>query len=57
MDSTIPADLLKLKTRLEAWRAAIKNAWRAIVGQIWRCAEKRKAARREPLYYFGFPAI
>jgi hypothetical protein len=26
MDSTVPADLLKLKARLEAWRAARKCA-------------------------------
>ena len=38
MDSTIPADLLKLKTRLEAWRATRKYARQPIPDEFRQAA-------------------
>jgi hypothetical protein len=34
MDSTVPADLLKLKARLEAWRSTRKYARQRIAGGL-----------------------
>ena len=38
MDSTLPADLLKLKARLEAWRATRKYARQPIPDEIRQAA-------------------
>jgi hypothetical protein len=46
MDSTIPADLLKLKARLEAWRATRKYARQPIPDEFRQAAAKM--AERHP---------
>jgi hypothetical protein len=38
MDSTVPADLLKLKTRLEAWRATRRYARQPILDEFRQVA-------------------
>ena len=40
MDSTVPADLLKLKARLEAWRAARKYARQPIPDEFRQAASE-----------------
>jgi len=47
MDSTIPADLLKLKTRLEAWRATRRYARQPIPDEF-RQAAAEMAGRYSP---------
>ena len=47
MDSTVPADLLKLKGRLEAWRAARKYARQPIPDEF-RQAAAEMAGRYSP---------
>ncbi len=47
MDSTIPADLLKLKARLDAWRAARKHARQPIPDEF-RQAAVEMAKRYSP---------
>jgi len=47
MDSTVPADLLKLKTRLEAWRATRRYARQPIPDEF-RQAAAEMAGRYSP---------
>jgi len=47
MDSTVPADLLKLKDRLEAWRAARKYSRQPIPSEF-RQAAAEMAGRYSP---------
>jgi hypothetical protein len=47
MDSTVPADLLKLKTRLEAWRATRKYARQPIPDEFRQAAAEM--TERHPL--------
>jgi hypothetical protein len=47
MDSTVPANLLKLKTRLEAWRATRRYARQPIPGEF-RHAAAEMAGRYSP---------
>ena len=47
MDSTIPADLLKLKTRLEAWRATRRYARQPIPDEFRQAAAEM--TERHPL--------
>jgi hypothetical protein len=47
MDSTVPADLLKLKDRLEAWRAARKYSRQPIPDEFRRAAAEM-AGRYSP---------
>jgi len=47
MDSTVPADLLKLKTRLEAWRAKRKHTRQPIPAEL-RQAVVAMAERYSP---------
>jgi hypothetical protein len=47
MDSTVPADLLKLKTRLEAWRATRRYARQPIPNEF-RQAAAEMAGRYSP---------
>jgi hypothetical protein len=47
MDSTVPADLLKLKARLEAWRATRKYARHPIPDEF-RQAAAEMAGRYSP---------
>jgi hypothetical protein len=52
MDSTVPADLLKLKARLEAWRAARKYARHPIPDEF-RQAAAEMAGRYSPAFVRG----
>jgi hypothetical protein len=47
MDSTIPADLLKLKARLEAWRATRRYA-RQPIPEEFRQAAAEMTERHSP---------
>jgi hypothetical protein len=47
MGSTVPADLFKLKTRLEAWRATRKYA-RQLIPDEFRQAAAEMAGRYSP---------
>ncbi len=47
MDSTLPADLLKLKTRLEAWRATRRYARQPIPDEFRQAAAEM--TERHPL--------
>src|SRR5262245_65973961 len=47
MDSTVPADLLKLRTRLEAWRASRRYA-RQPISDKFRQAAAEMAGRYSP---------